>query len=95
MNRVIKDYSKLPADLQEEVYVEYSERGLERTSFPYKGNITDGVIFKGDDVIYLIPISTIIAGRSGSSDDLDDDDDDQSSDDDVDMDVEVDESDEE
>tara|TARA_B110000305_G_scaffold242034_1_gene319247 strand:- start:4218 stop:4373 length:156 start_codon:yes stop_codon:yes gene_type:complete len=31
------------------------------------------VICQYEDIIYLIPISTIVAGRSGSSDDLDDD----------------------
>ena len=43
-----------------------------------KGKITDGVICQYEDVIYLIPISTIIARRSGSSDDIDDDDDESS-----------------
>ena len=73
MSRVIKSYSKLHVSLQEEIYIGYLEGELERTTLPYKGQITDGVIYKGDDVIYLIPISTIVAGRSGSSDDLDDD----------------------
>lgn len=31
------------------------------------------MICQYEDIIYLIPISTIVAGRSGSSDDLDDD----------------------
>ena len=75
MNRVIKNYSKLNSSLQDEVYMGYSEGELERTAFPYKGKITDGVICQYEDVIYLIPISTIIARRSGSSDDIDDDDD--------------------
>ena len=52
----------------------YSDGELERTSFPYKGNVVDGIIYDSEEVVYLIPISTIIAGRSGSSDDLDDDD---------------------
>lgn len=77
MNRVIRNYSKMPSSLREEVYKGYSESELERTTFPYQGQITDGVIYKTEDIIYLIPISTIIAGRSGSSDDLDDNDDDE------------------
>lgn len=78
MNRVIRNYSRLNSSLREEVYTGYSEGELERTVFPYKGKITDGVICQYEDTIYLIPISTIVAGRSGSSDDLDDDDDESS-----------------
>ncbi len=74
MNRVIKNYSKLQSSLRDEVYMGYAEGELERTSFPYKGKITDGVICQYEDIIYLIPISTIVAGRSGSSDDIDDED---------------------
>ena len=73
MNRIIKDYSKLHLSLRDEVFMGYSEGDLERTSFPYKGKITEGLICQYEDVIYLIPISTIVAGRSGSSADLDDD----------------------
>jgi len=73
MNRVIKNYSKLHSSLRDEVYIGYSEGELERTAFLYKGKIADGVICQYEDIIYLIPISTIVAGRSGSSDDLDDD----------------------
>ena len=92
MIRVIKDYSKFHGTLQEEIYSKYSEGDLERTTFPYKGAIADGVIFQSDDAIYLIPISTIVAGRAGSSEDLDDDDDDDDDDDleDVEVDAEAD-----
>jgi hypothetical protein len=74
MSRIIKSYTKLPPSLRDEVYMGYSDGELERTSFPYKGNVVDGIIYDSEEVVYLIPISTIIAGRSGSSDDLDDDD---------------------
>ena len=60
--------------LRDVIYSGYSDGELERTSFPYKGNIVDGLIYDSEEVVYLIPISTIIAGRTGSSDDLDDDD---------------------
>ena len=73
MNRIIKDYSKLHLSLRDEVFMGYSEGDLERTSFPYKGKITEGVICQYEDAIYLVPISTIVAGRSRSSVDLDDD----------------------
>lgn len=74
MNRVIKNYSKLPASLRDEVYSAYSEGELERTTLPFQGKLTDGVIYHFDNTVYLIPISTIVVGRSGSSSDLDDDD---------------------
>ena len=75
MNRVIKEYAKLRSSLRDEVYMGYSEGDLERTSFPHKGKMVDGVICQYEDVLYLIPIFSIIAGRAGSSDDIDDDDD--------------------
>lgn len=74
MSRIIKSYSRFNSNLRDEIYTGYSESDLERTTFPYKGNIVDGVIYHCDDMIYLIPISSIVAGRSGSSDDIDHDD---------------------
>ncbi len=74
MNRIIKSFTKLHPSLRDEVYKGYSEGDLERTSFPFRGDIVDGIIYNSEEVVYLIPISTIIAGRSGSSEDLDDDD---------------------
>ncbi len=74
MNRIINSYTKLHPSLRDVIYSGYSDGELERTSFPYKGNIVDGLIYDSEEVVYLIPISTIIAGRTGSSDDLDDDD---------------------
>lgn len=86
MNRVIKSYSKLHSSLRDEIYMGYSEGEFERTSFPYNGKVEDGIICQYDDVVYLIPISTIIAGRAGSSDDLDNEDDEQPSEIDTDLD---------
>jgi hypothetical protein len=74
MNRIIKIFTKLSPSLRDEVYKRYSEGDLERTSFPFRGDIVDGLIYDSEGVVYLIPISTIIAGRSGSSEDLEDDD---------------------
>jgi hypothetical protein len=76
MNRVIRAYSKLSPRVREEVYNDFTEGNIERISFPYQGKIVDGIIYNYGDFIYLIPISTIIAGKAGSSEDLDDDDDD-------------------
>lgn len=89
MNRVIKDFLKIEKDLQEEIYAAYSEGLLERTNFPFRGEIAEGVIYKGEDVVYLIPKSTLIAGKAGSAKDLDEDDDDDDDDvmDDVDISV--------
>ncbi len=91
MNRVIKDFAKFDDATQEDIYAAYSEGELERTSFPFKGEISEGVIYKADETHYLIPRSSIIAGRAGSSEDLDDDDDDVDDDDDtMDGDIEAD-----
>lgn len=90
MNRVIKDYAKLHSTIQDDVYEAYSEGDLSRTTFPYKGQMADGVLYEHEDAIYLIPISTIVAGRAGSSSDLDDDDDDNDTDDTADIDFDVD-----
>lgn len=89
MNRVIKDFAKFDDSTQEDIYAAYSDGELERTSFPFKGEISEGVIYKKDETHYLIPRSSIIAGKAGSSEDLDDDDDDDVDDDDtIDGDVE-------
>ena len=91
MNRVIKDFAKFDDSTQEDIYAAYSDGELERTSFPFKGEISEGVIYKKDETHYLIPRSSIIAGKAGSSEDLDDDDDDDVDDDDtIDGDIEAD-----
>ena len=75
MNRVIKNYSKLHLEKRDEVYIRYSEGDIERTTFPYKGEIVEGVIYQEGDIVYLIPISTIIDGRTEQPNNYDDDDD--------------------
>ncbi|TNE52791.1 MAG: hypothetical protein EP338_14230 [Bacteroidetes bacterium] len=59
MNRVIRDFSRLSKDQQSILLEGYAEGGLERTSFPYKGSLCDGLILKEDEVIYLVPIRSI------------------------------------
>jgi hypothetical protein len=81
MNKVIKDYAKFDDELQDEIYVAYSDGELERATFPFKGKIEDGVLFVWEDTTYLIPKSTISSRRAGGSDDDDDDDDDRDDDD--------------
>ncbi len=90
MNRVIKDFAKFDDSTQEDIYAAYSEGELERTSFPFKGEISEGVIYKTDEIHYLIPRSSIIAGKAGSSKDLEDDDDDDHDDDDETIDGDID-----
>lgn len=80
MNRVIKDFAKFEDGLQEQIYEAFSEGTLERATFPFRGEMSDGVIFELDDNLYLIPTVTIKSGKIGSSEDLDDEDDDNDND---------------
>lgn len=96
MKKIIKGFSKFKDSRQEEIYEMYREGELKRATFPFQGKISEGVIFEGEedgeDVMYLIPVSTITASKFSSSDD--DDDDDKSSDpDDLDVDEENDKDD--
>ena len=43
MSRIIKSFTKLHPSLRDEVYSGYSDGDLERTPFPYKGNIVGSV----------------------------------------------------
>jgi len=61
----------LQPSLRDEVYRGYSEGDLERSTFPFRGDIVNGLIYDSKEVVYLIPVSTIVAGRSGSFDDDD------------------------
>lgn len=73
MKKVIKAFKKLSKSVQNELYLDYSEGELERTVFPYNGDLEEGVLFKTDDCIYLVPISSIIEMKSSHKDDLDED----------------------
>lgn len=77
MKRVIKAFEKFPEALQEEIYGAYMEGQLNKATFPFQGNIAEGVIFSNEEeeCTYLIPISTIKASRLSHNDDDDDDDD--------------------
>ncbi len=66
MNRVIRSFTKFSNQLQDEIYELYYEGELERTSFPYKGIIVDGVIYKTTEEMFLVPISTITSSRSSA-----------------------------
>ena len=69
MNKVIKSFEKFNDDQQEAIYDLYLGGNLEKASFPFKGEIEEGVIYDDD-------ASTIKASKLSTSDDNDDDDDD-------------------
>ncbi len=79
MKRVIKAFQKFDESLQEVIYDSYQSGDLGRASFPFNGEIADGVIFEHEasETVYLIPVDTIKSSKlSMASDDDDDDDDD-------------------
>lgn len=84
MGKVIRAFDKLNKQVQYDLYDAFYEGELERTVFPYKGAIQDGVIYTVDGDTFLVPISTIVAMMSGLAED---DDDDSSSDSDSDSDT--------
>lgn len=69
---MIKSFEKFSEELQEEIYASYLQGQLERASFPFKGEIADGVIFKTEDSTFLIPLQSIKASRLGTADDDED-----------------------
>lgn len=75
MSKVIKDFAKFNDNMQEDIYALFSEGSLERATFPFKGEITDGVIYQMDEFTYLIPTNSIKSSKMATSDDEDDDDD--------------------
>lgn len=93
MNRIIKDFAKFDEAVQEEIYSALSEGELQRATFPFRGELAEGVIFQDDETTYLIPTSTIKSRRAATSDDLDSDSDDSRDDDNID-DVDISDSDE-
>jgi hypothetical protein len=92
MNRVIKGFGKFNENEQEEIYSLYQEGVLGRATFPFQGEIADGVIFVDEDTTYLIPVSTIKASKFAST--SDDDDDDMKDSDDGENDLDINDSDE-
>ncbi|OFZ57375.1 MAG: hypothetical protein A3D92_16330 [Bacteroidetes bacterium RIFCSPHIGHO2_02_FULL_44_7] len=71
MNRVIKGFGKFSENDQEEIYALYQEGVLGRATFPFQGNIADGVIFESEETTFLIPVSTIKASKFASTADED------------------------
>ncbi len=52
----------MPGDFQVEMMALLRDGELERTSFPRKGQVVDGVIYLKEDTKFLIPLSTIGVG---------------------------------
>lgn len=73
MKKVIKAFKKLSKSDQNELYMDYSEGELERTVFPYNGGLEEGVLYKTEECVYLVPISSIIEVKSSVGEDLEDD----------------------
>lgn len=73
MKKVIKAFKKLSKSDQSELYMDYSEGELERTVFPYNGDLEEGVIYKTEECIYLVPISSIIELKSSVGEELEED----------------------
>lgn len=59
MKNVMKKFYDLPGGVQVEMRSRLKDGELERMSFPYKGELTEGVIFLKEEVRYLIPLSSI------------------------------------
>ncbi len=74
MKKVIKAFKKLSKGDQNELYSDYSAGELERTMFPYNGNLEQGVLFKTEECIYLVPISSIVEMKSSVGDEEEDED---------------------
>ena len=89
MKKIIKGFGKFQENRQEEIYELYKQGDLKKATFPFQGSIAEGVIFEGEDageeVLYLIPVSTIKASKFSTADDDDDDDDDDPDPDDLEL----------
>lgn len=80
MKKVIKAFRNLNKANQNELYSDYTLGELERTIFPFNGGLEEGVIFKTEACVYLVPISSIVEVKVGGSRNLDQDHDDEMSD---------------
>ena len=58
---------------QDDIYSGYVNNEFERTNFPFKGEMTSGIIYPGFDAFYMVPVSTILANHYELSNETDDD----------------------
>ena len=54
MKNVIKKYSELPEGIQKQITESLDMGSVERINFPYKGEITSGLVHIEDDIKYLV-----------------------------------------
>ena len=73
MKKIIKAFKKLSKSDQSELYRHYIEGELERSVFPYNGDLEDGVIYKTKECVYLVPIFSIIEVKSSVDEYLEED----------------------
>lgn len=59
MKRVIREMSKFPNAEARIILEAYKENELESTTFPHKGKLVDGVIYRKEDALYLIPVLSV------------------------------------
>lgn len=59
MKRVIKEMSKFSRKTAEAIFKDYQSNELESITFPYKGELVDGVIWREEDALYLIPVKSV------------------------------------
>ena len=61
MKRVIREMSKFSRKEAEAILDAYQSNELETTTFPFKGDLVDGVIWREEQALYLIPIKSVNA----------------------------------
>ncbi len=59
MKRAIKEMSKFSRKTAEDIFEAYQRNELESTTFPHKGELVDGVIWREEGALYLIPIKSV------------------------------------
>lgn len=75
MKKVVKLYKALNKSLQKKVYEGYIDNSLEKTVFPFNGNLVEGVLYTDGNNKYLIPVSSIKEFRKDVYQDLFEDED--------------------
>lgn len=66
MTRVIRLFTQLSKKNQQELNKQYNNDELPITTFPYKGELEEGVIFSTEEDTYLVPISSFRKERRSS-----------------------------
>ena len=59
MKRAIREMSKFSRREAETILEAYRSNELETTIFPFKGELVDGVIWRQEDALFLIPIKSV------------------------------------